>query len=102
MNFLHFNQIFTQRLLNFHLAEKRSQLDILRLDELHPVVSGNKWFKLKYYLKDASLNGFGKIATFGGAYSNHILPLHLPVKKREWKALELFVEKNQSNGLRLC
>jgi hypothetical protein len=29
------------------------QLDVLRLDELHPVVSGNKWFKLKYYLQQA-------------------------------------------------
>jgi len=73
MNFLHFNKIFTQRLLNIHLAEKRIQFDILRLDELHAVVSGNKWFKLKYYIKDANLKGFCKIATFGGAYSNHIL-----------------------------
>ncbi|MBL0883361.1 MAG: hypothetical protein IBJ16_08475, partial [Chitinophagaceae bacterium] len=25
--------------------------DILRLDLIHPVISGNKWFKLQYYLE---------------------------------------------------
>ncbi len=47
--------------------------DILRLDELHPVVSGNKWFKLQYYIADALAKGKDTIATFGGAYSNHIV-----------------------------
>lgn len=43
---------------------------MLRLDRLHPLVSGNKWFKLKYNLLAAA----GRpIVTFGGAYSNHIL-----------------------------
>jgi 1-aminocyclopropane-1-carboxylate deaminase len=45
----------------------------LRLDLLHPVVSGNKWFKLKYYLEDAIAQNKNTIATFGGAYSNHIV-----------------------------
>lgn len=43
---------------------------MLRLDRLHPLVSGNKWFKLKYNLEAA---GGRPIVTFGGAYSNHIL-----------------------------
>jgi 1-aminocyclopropane-1-carboxylate deaminase len=47
--------------------------DILRLDELHPVVSGNKWFKLNYYIKDAIAKGKDTLASFGGAYSNHIV-----------------------------
>ena len=47
-------------------------VDILRLDLLHPVVSGNKWFKLQYYLQDAIATGKNTIASFGGAYSNHI------------------------------
>ncbi|MRG45987.1 pyridoxal-phosphate dependent enzyme [Chitinophaga sp. SYP-B3965] len=43
---------------------------MLRLDQLDPFVSGNKWFKLKYNLEAAK----GKpIVTFGGAWSNHIL-----------------------------
>jgi 1-aminocyclopropane-1-carboxylate deaminase len=45
------------------------QAAMLRLDLLHPEVSGNKWFKLKYNLEAA---GKRTILTFGGAYSNHI------------------------------
>ncbi len=48
-------------------------LDILRLDLLHPVISGNKWFKLKYYLQDALEKSFAQVVTFGGTYSNHIV-----------------------------
>ncbi|WP_343701890.1 pyridoxal-phosphate dependent enzyme [Chitinophaga sp.] len=43
---------------------------MLRLDRLHPLVSGNKWFKLKYNLEAA---GGRPVVTFGGAYSNHII-----------------------------
>lgn len=46
---------------------------VLRLDELHPIVSGNKWFKLRYYLKDAIDEDKKTVATFGGAFSNHIV-----------------------------
>jgi 1-aminocyclopropane-1-carboxylate deaminase/D-cysteine desulfhydrase-like pyridoxal-dependent ACC family enzyme len=54
-------------------SAKDLKVNILRLDKIHPVVSGNKWFKLKYYLQDAKKQGFASIATFGGAYSNHII-----------------------------
>ncbi len=45
----------------------------LRTDNIHPVISGNKWFKLKYYLEYALHQGKKTIITFGGAYSNHIV-----------------------------
>lgn len=45
---------------------------VLRLDLLHPEVSGNKWFKLRYNLEEALAEGKKRILTFGGAYSNHI------------------------------
>lgn len=48
-------------------------LYMLRLDLIHPEISGNKWFKLKYNLEFAKEKGFNKILTFGGAYSNHIV-----------------------------
>ena len=51
------------------------QVDVLRLDEIHPIVSGNKWFKLQYYLADAIQKNKSEIASFGGAYSNHIVAL---------------------------
>lgn len=43
-----------------------------REDLLHPEVSGNKFRKLKYNLKEAIAQGHNKLLTFGGAYSNHI------------------------------
>jgi 1-aminocyclopropane-1-carboxylate deaminase len=46
-------------------------VDVLRLDLMHPVVSGNKWFKLKEYLTEAKAEQ-KTILTFGGAFSNHI------------------------------
>jgi 1-aminocyclopropane-1-carboxylate deaminase len=48
-------------------------IDILRLDAIHPVVSGNKWFKLRYYLQAAKEKGCTQLLTFGGAHSNHIV-----------------------------
>jgi 1-aminocyclopropane-1-carboxylate deaminase len=45
---------------------------IKRDDLLHPEISGNKWWKLKYNLLEAQRRGGGKIITFGGAFSNHI------------------------------
>lgn len=48
-------------------------VDVMRLDLLHPVVSGNKWFKLKDYLAEAIQQQKSILATFGGAYSNHIV-----------------------------
>jgi 1-aminocyclopropane-1-carboxylate deaminase len=48
-------------------------ISILRADLIDPVVSGNKWFKLQYYVRDAVEAGKTTLATFGGAYSNHIV-----------------------------
>jgi 1-aminocyclopropane-1-carboxylate deaminase/D-cysteine desulfhydrase-like pyridoxal-dependent ACC family enzyme len=45
---------------------------MLRLDKIHPVISGNKLFKLYYFLEDAKKNEHKKIITFGGAFSNHL------------------------------
>lgn len=51
--------------------------DILRLDLIHPVISGNKWFKLQYYLSEAISMKCSRLVSFGGAYSNHIVALAL-------------------------
>ncbi len=55
------------------VKEKNVRLAALRLDQIHPVISGNKWFKLKYYIEKAKAEGKDHIVTFGGAYSNHII-----------------------------
>jgi 1-aminocyclopropane-1-carboxylate deaminase len=48
------------------------QVDLLRLDLVHPHVSGNKWWKLKYNLEAAAAHESQTLLTFGGAFSNHI------------------------------
>ncbi|MDB9378766.1 1-aminocyclopropane-1-carboxylate deaminase/D-cysteine desulfhydrase, partial [Nodularia sphaerocarpa] len=48
------------------------ELSVLRLDSMHPLVNGNKWFKLKYNLLEAKQQNLTTLLTFGGAYSNHI------------------------------
>jgi len=55
------------------LTAKNIGADMLRLDKLHPVVSGNKWFKLKGYLQEVLQMSGHSILTFGGAWSNHLI-----------------------------
>ena len=45
---------------------------IKRLDLVHPQISGNKFYKLKYNFLEAQRLSLKKVLTFGGAYSNHI------------------------------
>lgn len=48
------------------------RLFLRREDLLFPQLSGNKFRKLKYNLAEARRQGFQRLITFGGAYSNHI------------------------------
>lgn len=49
------------------------EVAVLGLHEIHPIVSGNKWYKLAPYLKEAQELGCTRIITSGGAFSNHII-----------------------------
>ncbi len=55
------------------LTEKNITLALKREDLIHPVISGNKYRKLKYNLLYAKEEGFRTLLSFGGAFSNHIL-----------------------------
>jgi len=54
------------------LDQLKVELEVLRLDQVHPTVSGNKFFKLKYNLEEALKQNHRQVLTFGGTYSNHI------------------------------
>ena len=54
-------------------TDRNLAVDVLRLDKIHPVVSGNKWFKLRYYVAAAKQQQKTALVTFGGAWSNHIV-----------------------------
>ena len=64
------------------LKEKEVRLFIKRIDKIHPFVSGNKWFKLKYNLLEAQKQGLNTLLTFGGAYSNHIAATSFAAQKK--------------------
>lgn len=57
-----------------HPLFKRHNVEVLikRDDLIHPIISGNKWRKLKYNLEKVIKNNYKGIVSFGGAYSNHI------------------------------
>lgn len=54
------------------LTKNEVSLFVKREDRIHPLISGNKYRKLKYNLIEARGKGFDTLLTFGGAYSNHI------------------------------
>lgn len=57
--------------LNHPLFERHGvQVDILRLDQIDPLISGNKWFKLQPLLERSEPQR--PVLSFGGAYSNHL------------------------------
>lgn len=54
---------------------KGIQVFVKRDDLIHPIISGNKWRKLKKYLQTFSINEHSGLLSFGGAYSNHLYAL---------------------------
>ncbi len=51
------------------------QIDMLMLNELHPLISGNKYFKLVHNIAQAQAQGATTLVSMGGAYSNHLVAL---------------------------
>jgi 1-aminocyclopropane-1-carboxylate deaminase len=74
-----------------------------RDDLIHPMISGNKWRKLKYLLKVAQRQLKNHLVTFGGAYSNHLLATAAAAAKFGFKATGIVRgEAVDNNTLFLC
>ncbi len=69
-----------------YLSTHSIAIDVLRLDQIHPVVSGNKWYKLRYYIQAALESNTNTIASFGGPYSNHLVALAYAAKEHGLKS----------------
>jgi 1-aminocyclopropane-1-carboxylate deaminase/D-cysteine desulfhydrase-like pyridoxal-dependent ACC family enzyme len=83
------------------LDEHKVELYIKRDDLLHPVISGNKWRKLKYTLLYALNHGHQHLISMGGAYSNHLHALAYVGYKLNFKTTGLIrgeqpAEENQT------
>ncbi len=61
-----------QQVSNDLLDEMGLTLYVKREDLAHPVLGGNKWYKLKYNLEAFFRSGREILVTFGGAWSNHV------------------------------
>lgn len=61
------------RLQKIEIKNPNLELFIKREDLIHPLISGNKFRKLKYNLLQAKAENQTTLLTFGGAFSNHIL-----------------------------
>lgn len=81
-----------------YLSGPQLAVDTLRLDQIHPIVSGNKWYKLRYYLEAATNASAEYIASFGGAYSNHLVALAYVAKTIGLKSIG-YVRSNQVEAL---
>ena len=78
---------------------------MLRLDEIHPVISGNKLFKLIYFLKEAKESVHKTIITFGGAYSNHLAATAFACEQMNIKSVGVVrgeKPKSLSHTLQFC
>ena len=60
---------------------------IKREDLIHPVVSGNKFRKLKYNLLQAKTENKKTLLTFGGAFSNHIAAVAFAARENGFKSI---------------
>lgn len=87
MQELSFQNITTDFITDPLFSEKNIEVAVLRLDKIHPVISGNKWFKLQFYLQEAKQLQKKTIVTFGGAWSNHIIATAAACKQNELNSI---------------
>jgi 1-aminocyclopropane-1-carboxylate deaminase len=81
-----------------YLSSPNVKIDILRLDSIHPIVSGNKWFKLRYYLEEAIQKKATTLASFGGPFSNHLVALAFVAKENNLKSIG-YVRSNEGEPI---
>jgi 1-aminocyclopropane-1-carboxylate deaminase len=88
------NKLFDEQGLNVFIK---------RDDLIHAIISGNKWRKLKYLLKQAQAENKTHLVTLGGAYSNHLLATAAAAAKFGFKATGIVRGEQVTNDtLFLC
>ncbi|WDE10962.1 1-aminocyclopropane-1-carboxylate deaminase/D-cysteine desulfhydrase [Thalassomonas haliotis] len=79
-------------------AKHRLEVKIKRDDLIHPIISGNKWRKLKYNLSYARELGFKGALSFGGSYSNHIHALAFACYQQQLPCIGIIRGESQYAG----
>ncbi len=111
MNFLDQIELNCQLLESPLYRRKNIKVTLVRADQVHRHISGNKWYKLKYALLAAKQKNIRQLISFGGAYSNHIHALayaanqlQIPVLgfiRGEWTEDNLTLKDAKSWGMSL-
>src|SRR4051812_5057134 len=95
-----------QKLEDDLFKEKQLNVHVLRLDLIHPIISGNKWYKLKYNLEEFQRLKKEYLVTFGGAYSNHIVAIAAAAKEFGIKTIGIIrgeeLNKNSNSVLQFA
>ncbi len=102
---LPFSNITLDKLESDLLTQKEITLSILRLDKIHVDVSGNKLFKLYYYVEGCLQTTHKTMLTFGGAYSNHLVATAFLCNQKSIKSIGIVrgeEAKNLSHTLQRC
>lgn len=70
---INFKNIGFDKIINRETVNQNLSLTVLRLDKIDKDVSGNKLFKLYYFIDECLKSSHKTLLTFGGAYSNHLV-----------------------------
>jgi 1-aminocyclopropane-1-carboxylate deaminase len=81
-----------------YLSNNNVTVEVLRLDQIHSIVSGNKWYKLRYYIQAAIEHNAKTIVSFGGPYSNHLVALAYAAKENGLKSIG-YVRANEGEPI---
>lgn len=84
---LNYKQTLFQNLQADFIKKKELEVFVKREDLNHPLVSGNKWWKLKHNLEEAKRSKYHTLLTFGGAYSNHIYATAAAARELGFKSI---------------
>jgi len=87
-----------QQIYNPLFEHHNVTVHVKRDDLIHPLISGNKWRKLKYNLINARQQGVTKLLSFGGAYSNHIHALAAAGQKYNFETIGIIRGEPDDNN----
>ncbi len=91
-----FNEI-AENIPEQHISMHGVSITIKRLDLVHPAISGNKFFKLKYNFIEAKNLGYSGVLTFGGAFSNHIAATAFAAHQFDFKSVGIIRGEELAN-----
>ncbi len=103
--FLPTDTISFDKLKSDFLSQKGISVTVLRLDKIHNEVSGNKLFKLHYFVEACLQTTHKTILTFGGAFSNHLVATAFLCKEEGLKCIGIVrgeEPKELSHTLKQC